>query len=306
VTLPSALRAAVEAALEQRDGRPASVAADHAASGGCIHDSRLLELADGRRVFLKSDASAPPDLFEREAEGLAALAAAGALRVPRNPLPGRAGDVPFLLMEAIPTGSAGATFWDDFGHRFAELHRTTAGRGTDAHGRSGLSGFPHDNYLGGTLQLNGWTASWVDFFRDFRLAHQLRLARERGIATDELLRLGDRLLDRLDDLLDADDEPACLLHGDLWSGNYLADDSGSPVLIDPAAYYGHREADLAMTTLFGGFAPRFYAAYEETWPLPPGTERRQDLYQLYHLLNHLNLFGGSYLGGCLRILRRYT
>jgi fructosamine-3-kinase len=297
MSLAPELRTAVEAALGERDGEAVSVLSDRPVSGGCIHDSRLLELSDGRRVFLKSDASAPQDLFEREAEGLAALAAADAVRVPRDPLPGRAGGVPFLLMEAVPTGRAGEGFWEDFGQRFAALHRATAGE---------RSGFAHDNYLGGTPQPNPWSDDWVDFFRRHRLGHQLALARRRGHATDELTRLGESLLDRLDDLLDAGDEPACLLHGDLWSGNFLADDAGAPVLIDPAAYHGQREADLAMTSLFGGFDGRFYDAYEEVWPLPAGSARRQEIYQLYHLLNHLNLFGGSYLGGCLRILRRYT
>jgi protein-ribulosamine 3-kinase len=297
------LRRAVEAALEARDGRPAEIAGDRPVSGGCIHDSRLVELTDGRRLFVKADASAPDDLFEREAEGLAALAAAGAIRVPRDPLPGRAGSTLFLVMEAIPTGRPGAGFWEDFGRRFAALHRATA-RGPEA-GECRF-GFDHDNYLGGTPQPNGWSGDWPDFFRRRRLLHQLDLAEQRGHATPELRRLGDRLADRLDDLLALPDEPGCLLHGDLWSGNYLAGDTGAPVLVDPAAYHGHREADLAMTSLFGGFDPRFYAAYEEAWPLPPGTAERQDVYQLYHLLNHLNLFGGGYLSSSLSILRRHA
>lgn len=294
------LRRAVERALAERDGGEASIVADRAVSGGCIHDSRLVELADGRRLFLKADRGAADDVFEREAEGLAALAAPGAIRVPRDPLPGRAGDVVFLLMEAIPTGRPGAGFWDDFGRRFGRLHRETAGGGD-----GGRAGFAHRNYLGGTPQPNPWTADWVDFVRRHRLGHQFELARRNGRSTPDLDRLGDRLLDQLDELLDADDEPNCLLHGDLWSGNFLADDEGAPVLIDPAAYYGHREADLAMTSLFGGFDRGFYAAYEEEWPLAPGSDRRQEVYRLYHLLNHLNLFGGGYLGGCLRILRKY-
>ncbi|HVS04467.1 MAG TPA: fructosamine kinase family protein, partial [Thermoanaerobaculia bacterium] len=289
--------AAVEKALAARDGRPASVVADRPIAGGCIHDSRLLELADGRRLFLKADAGAPPDLFEREAEGLAALAAAGAVRVPADPLPGRAGGTVFLLMEAIPRGSPGRGFFADFGHRFAALHRDTRG------GRHGLD---QDNYLGGTPQPNGWSESWVDFFRQHRLGHQLRLARERGRSDAELERLGASLLERLGRWFDVPGEPACLLHGDLWSGNFLADDRGAPVLVDPAVYHGHREADLAMTRLFGGFESAFYRAYEEAWPLPPGHEERLPLYQLYHLLNHLNLFGASYRGRCLAILRRYA
>jgi protein-ribulosamine 3-kinase len=303
-----ALREAVEAALAARDGRPAQVVGDHAVGGGCIHDARRIELADGRRLFLKSDAGAPAgqegrgDLFEREAEGLAALAAAEAIRVPRDPLPGRAGDTVFLLMEAIPTGRPAAGFFADFGRRFAALHRTTA-RNPRAGGRHG---FDHDNYLGGTPQPNPWTESWVDFFRHHRLGHQLRLARQRGRSNPEMDRLGDRLLDRLDRWLDLPEEPSCLLHGDLWSGNFLADDEGAPVLVDPAVYHGHREADLAMTRLFGGFDPAFYRAYEEAWPLPPGHRERLPLYQLYHLLNHLNLFGSAYRGRCVEILRRYA
>lgn len=297
-----ALRRAVEAALAARDGRPAEVIADHPVGGGCIHDARLVELADGRRLFLKSDAGVPDDLFVREAEGLAALAAAGAIRVPRDPLPGRAGGTLFLLLEAIPAGRPGPGFFADFGRRFAALHRATA----RAPGAGGRFGFDHANYLGGTPQPNPWTDSWLDFFRHHRLGHQLRLARRRSRSDPELDRLGDRLLDRLDRWLDLPEEPACLLHGDLWSGNFLADDTGAPVLVDPAVYHGHREADLAMTRLFGGFDAAFHRAYEEAWPLPAGHAERLPLYQLYHLLNHLNLFGGGYRGRCVEVLRRYA
>lgn len=266
--------------------------------GGCIHQTALLELADGRRLFLKSNRSAPADMFAREAEGLVALAAAGAIRVPGDPLPGGGGEAPhFLVMEAIGSGRPGWDFSATFGRRFARLHRATQGT---------RFGFPHDNYLGSTPQPNGWSDDWCDFWRRSRLGHQLALARANGLADRELLRLGDRLLDRLDRLLDLPDEPACLLHGDLWGGNYLVDEAGEPVLIDPATYYGHREADLAITRLFGGFDARFCAAYEEEWPLPAGAGERGPIYELYHLLNHLNLFGAGYRGQCLEILRRYA
>ena len=300
--MDAALRRAVAAAVAARDGRPTEVVGERPVGGGCIHDARLVELADGRRLFLKSDRGVPADLFEREAEGLAALAAAGAIRVPREPLPGRAGDTLFLLMEAIPSGHPGRGFFADFGRRFAALHRETA----QAPAEGGRFGFDHDNYLGGTPQPNPWTVSWVAFYRDHRLGHQLRLARLRGRSDAELDRLGDRLLDRLDRWLDLPDEPACLLHGDLWRGNFLADDEGAAVLVDPAVYRGHREADLAMTRLFGGYDADFYRAYEEEWPLPAGHPDRLPLYQLYHLLNHLNLFGGAYRGRCEEVLRRYA
>jgi fructosamine-3-kinase len=292
-----ALREAAEAALAERDGRPAAIVADRPVGGGSIHDARLVDLADGRRLFLKSAAGAPPDVFEREAEGLAALGAAGVLRVPDGPLPGRAGATVFLLMEAIPTGRPGPGFFAAFGSRLAELHRGTRGE---------RYGFAHDNYLGATPQPNGWSGSWVDFFRRHRLGHQLALARRHGRSDPELDRFGDRLLDRLGEWLEVPGEPPCLLHGDLWGGNFLADGRGEPVLVDPAVYHGQREAELAMTRLFGGFAPPFHAAYEEAWPLPVGHPERLPLYQLYHLLNHLNLFGGVYRGRCLAILRRYA
>ncbi len=294
--LPPEVGRAVEAALAAR-GDAARVVAAPAVGGGSIHDTRRLRLDDGRDLVVKIQAGGPDDLFVREAEGLAALAAPGVLRVPRDPLPGRAGGTVFLLMEAIPEGRPGRGFFADFGRRFAELHRATRGE---------RYGFAHDNYLGGTPQPNAWSASWAELFRDRRLGHQLRLARAAGRTDAATDRLGERLLDRLDRLLDVPGEPACLLHGDLWGGNFMVDEDGRPVLIDPAVYHGHREADLAMTHLFGGFPPDFHAAYEETWPLPPGAAERRDLYQLYHLLNHLNLFGASYLPRCREILRRYA
>jgi len=295
-----ALAAAVERVVAEREGGDVRIVGSRGVSGGCIHDARIVELADGRRLFVKSDAARagrPADLFEREAEGLAALATPGAIRVPRDPLPGREDGLLFLVMEAIPAGRPGPGFFADFGRRFAALHRATV---------ADRCGFQHDNYLGGTPQPNPWTESWPEFFRDHRLGHQLALARRRGRSDPELDRRGDRLLAKLDDLLEVPGEPPCLLHGDLWSGNYLAEDQGAPVLVDPATYYGHREADLAMTRLFGGFSQTFYDAYDEAWPLPAGHEERLEIYQLYHLLNHLNLFGEGYRGRCLAALRRYA
>lgn len=299
-----ALRQAIERAVAEATGREVRIAGDRPVGGGCIHDARLLELDGGARLFLKSNRDAPADLFPREAEGLRALAAPyekGAIRVPADPIAGEVEDGPqFLVMEAIETGARKRGFFESFGRRFARLHRETVRDG------EAPFGFDHDNYLGSTPQPNPRTAIWVDFFREHRLGHQLRLARSNRLSDPELDRLGDRLLDRLEEWLDLPEEPACLLHGDLWSGNYLADAAGEPVLVDPAAYHGHREADLAMAKLFGGFDRAFYAAYEEEWPLPPGSLERVEIYQLYHLLNHLNLFGRGYRGQCLAILRRFA
>jgi len=291
------LQTAVARAVSDHTGTEVSVVSSTPVGGGSIHRAALVQLSDGSRRFVKHSPGAPADMFPREAEGLQALAEPEAIRVPRDPLPGEADGLRFLVLEAIDAGRPAGDFHRRFGRAFAELHRRTG------HPRPG---FEHDNYIGSTPQPNGWTESWPEFVRTRRLGFQLDLARRNGEATRELSTLGDRLLERLDDLLDVPEESCCLLHGDLWSGNYLVGSEGEPVLIDPAVYYGHREADLAMTRLFGGFDRTFYAAYEEAWPLPPGSSERQEIYKLYHLLNHLNLFGSGYLSGCLAILRRFA
>lgn len=293
------LKQAVEQLIAERTGQPARIAARRACGGGCINNAERIDLEDGRHFFLKSNPRPLPGMFEREAEGLEALANAGALRVPR-PVGvggGNAGVPPFLLMEWIEPGRPKRGFDEDFGRRFAQLHReATAPR----------FGFDHDNYLGSTPQPNAWMDDWVAFWRERRLGPQLALARRNGLSDAAMDRAGDRLMDRLDEFLAEPAEPPCLLHGDLWGGNQMADSDGEPVLIDPAAYYGRREADLAMTRLFGGFGPRFHAAYEEAWPLAPGAKERGGIYELHHLLNHLNLFGGGHHSSCMAILRRYA
>jgi len=162
------------------------------------------------------------------------------------------------------------------------------------------------NYIGANPQPNEPGPSWVEFFRDRRLGFQRQLARRNGYLDPARERLLERLMSRLTEWID---EAACapsLLHGDLWGGNFIAGAAGEPVLIDPAVYYGDREAEIAFTGLFGGFGPRFYAAYDEAWPLAPGYAERRDLYNLYHLLNHLNLFGEGHGGSVDAILRRYS
>jgi len=293
------LRSAVVSVIATADGGRVTIENETSVGGGCINDARIVHLDDGRRFFVKSNAAPLPAMFEREAEGLEALAHAGSLRAPR-PIGhgGGEGDtVPFLVIEYIETGRRRSDFSERFGRGLAELHRrATADR----------FGFASDNYIGATPQPNRWADDWVEFWRDHRLGHQLRLARRNGVSDHTLERAGDALLLRLDELISAPDERPSLLHGDLWAGNYMVDGAGEPVLIDPATYYGRREADLAMTQLFGGFDARFYAAYAEAWPLAPGSDERLDIYRLYHQLNHLNLFGASYRAGCMAILERYT
>jgi fructosamine-3-kinase len=207
-------------------------------------------------------------------------------------------DTGFILLEwlAAPPQADRSRAAMVLGHQLAALHRTTAP----------AYGLDHDNYIGATPQPNGWMQSWAAFFRERRLGFQAGLARRNGLLTAERERRLERLLARLDRWIDDRSARPALLHGDLWSGNFIVGPGGAPALIDPAACYGDREADLAFTALFGGFPQSFYRAYEEAWPLPAGWQERRDLYNLYHLLNHLNLFGEGYGGQVDQVLRRYV
>lgn len=292
------LNRAIETTIAEATGTRSAIASESGVGGGCISDARVVTLEDGREFFVKSNPHPLPHMFPREAEGLNAMADANAIRVPRAL--GTGGEdnsvTPYIVMEYIRSGREEKGFHESFGRQFAQMHLNTK------HNRYG---FEHDNYLGSTPQRNTWEDDWVEFWRQHRLGYQLNLARKRGLSDAAMDKAGDRMMERLDELIGEPAEPACLLHGDLWGGNYMADENGEPVLIDPAVYYGRREADLAMTMLFGGFNSRFYAAYEETWPLEPGSSERLEIYKLYHLLNHLNLFGSGYYGGCMGILKRY-
>jgi fructosamine-3-kinase len=257
------------------------VADAQSVSGGCIHRCYRAKLGE-RAVFLKTNEARFADAFAAEADGLAALRSAGCT-APEPISHGAAGESAYLLMEFLELGSRG-----DFaalGRVLAAMHR--------AHG--GEFGWARDNYIGSTPQQNGGCSSWAEFWRERRLGPQLALARRNGYALD---------VPDVSRLLEGHTPAPSLLHGDLWGGNagFLRD--AAPVLFDPAVYYGDREADLAMTELFGGFPAEFYSAYG---PLPAGYETRKHLYNLYHLLNHLNLFGGGYLGqvkATLRLLAR--
>ena len=270
-----------------------------AVGGGCIANATRIE-AGGASYFLKWSGGDAGLTFEAEAAGLRALRAAGSpLFVPdvlavENAEPPRPG---FLLMDWITPGPKRSRFWSDFGASLAALHRHVS--------EDGCYGFGRDNFIGRLHQYNGWEERWPDFFRRNRLNPQIEWAREAGRWKQSWTEPADRLLARLDDLLPAS-PPASILHGDLWSGNFLVTEDGRAALIDPAAYYGHRETDLALTELFGGFDARFYDAYRAAWALEPGYAERREVYNLYHLLNHLNHFGGSYAAGVERTLKRFS
>ena len=285
----------VAEAIERVAGAGVTIVSERPISGGCIADGRRVELSNGGSYFLKRSAGLPPQMFVAEAVGLEALGECAGPRVPRVAAVHAADHGSFILMEWIEQGSRRPGFAREFGTQLAALHRTR---------RVGRFGFDTDNFIGSTPQPNGWMESWHDFFRERRVGFQTRLARDRGVIDQTLAEHIDAILARLEDLLPAPEHPS-LLHGDLWGGNYLVDERGAPVLIDPAVWYGHREADLAMTELFGGFPSEFYQAYRDSWPLPDGYSERAPLYNLYHLLNHANIFGRGYVSSVRSIVERY-
>ena len=266
-------------------------------SGGDINDAFELELMSGVRVFLKTNAAAPAGMFPAEASGLDWLRAAGALRVPEvlAVSSGSADEPCFLVLELLTPGPPQRDFDERLGRGLAELHRFGAPR----------FGWDRDNFIGTLPQRNGRHDTWSDFFWYERLEPQLTRAVAAGLATSRLRSGLVRLASRLTQLVGAEEAPA-RLHGDLWGGNLHIDDAGAPCLIDPAAYGGHREIDLAMMRLFGGFGERVFRAYHEVFPLSPGYGERIALYQLYPLLVHVNLFGGSYVESVERSLARYV
>lgn len=265
-------------------------------AGGDINRAAQVVIK-GTGYFVKYNPDSPAGFFQTEARGLNLLRSAAAIRVPEVVAYADARDgVPaYLVLEWLERAAPSRDFGDRFGRALARLHRVTA----DSYG------LDHDNHIGKLPQSNTASLNWVEFYRDQRLAPQIRLARRNGVLpTNREVQLT-QLLERLDDLLGNVERAPSLLHGDLWSGNFMVTAGDVPTLIDPAVYYGDREVELAFTELFGGFPTRFYAAYHEAYPLQSGYEGRRPLYQLYPLLVHLNLFGEIYGGAVDAICQRY-
>ena len=259
-------------------------------SGGSINECYRWAGGAGA-MFVKVAPAAALAMFEAEAAGLAELERARAVRVPRVHACGPAGEAAFLALEWIEPGAGGAECEARLGEALAALHAVTERR----------FGWVRDNTIGRTPQANALSGDWMEFFRERRLRPQLELAVRKGFA-QALGAPGERLLGCMHRLLAGHRPAASLLHGDLWGGNWFASSTGEPVLFDPAVYYGDRETDLAMTRLFGGFGAAFYRSYQAAAPLPPGWEARVELYNLYHVLNHVNLFGGAYIAQARRSL----
>lgn len=292
----------LEEALSSLFGSGVKAARTDRIAGGDINEAYGLSLTDGTRIFMKSNTKENAPFFAAEAVGLSAIAKTGAIGTPRILGSGTDGDKPgrsFLILEFIRGKDRIPDYWETFAYQLAAMHRA----GTAGFTGGEKYGFVCDNYIGEGSQANTPHGSWVPFFRDCRLGPQF----ERAVCyfgPADLKRIV-RLLDHMDDIL-AEPEHPSLLHGDLWSGNVITGNDGKAWLIDPAVYVGNAEADIAMTELFGGFPKVFYEAYREYGSLQPDYSRRRDVYNLYHLLNHLNMFGRAYLAPVKRIVEEYV
>ncbi|MDH5257204.1 MAG: fructosamine kinase family protein [Gammaproteobacteria bacterium] len=260
--------------------------------GGSINSASVIA-SKSHSFFLKTNSLNYTDMFAAEVDGLNELRSTGVIRVPEPICFGETDSKTFLVLENIVMSGGKAASAENLGERLAKLHQVKAQQ----------FGWYRNNTIGATTQINSQSDSWIDFYRKHRLAFQLSLAEEQGYG-GELQNLGRQLCDKLSYFFHSYQPYPALLHGDLWSGNYAYDSDAEPVIFDPATYYGDREADIAMTELFGGFSTSFYGAYNDALPLDDGYMVRKTLYNLYHILNHLNLFGSGYHAQAISMMKQ--
>lgn len=272
----------IERSIREASGAPFVIESRAGIGGGCINDSHIIR-GHGRAFFVKLNVPGKAEMFSAEAAGLKEIADTRTVRVPEPVCHDASPAASWIVLEYLEMMPADSKAMRALGIRLAHLHRVTGMR----------YGWQRDNTIGATPQINTWADDWVAFWRERRLGFQFGLAASQGHG-GRLIAVGERLLEKLPAFFKGYSPPPSLLHGDLWSGNAAMEAGGEPVIFDPAVYYGDREADLAMTELFGGFPRSFYDAYRAEYPLDAGYETRKHLYNLYHVLNHLNLFGGGY------------
>lgn len=291
--IPEPLRNSIESYLHEYHNRTVKISGVETIGGGSINMAFRLD-TDAGSYFLKyNDAGKFPGMFEKEAKGLDLLASAGAIKTPEVIYYDNTGSHAYLLLEYLEPGISGNGFWEKFGHDLAHLHQKS----------NEYFGLDYDNYMGSLYQYNAPHEEWTGFFIEQRLEKQVKMAKDDGAMSRSDVAMFDKLYPRLESFFPV--EPPALVHGDLWSGNYMTGADGNACIIDPAAYYGHREVDIAMSTLFGTFSSAFYEAYNEAYPMENGWKERLDIYNLYPLLVHVNLFGGGYLGSVKSILKRF-
>jgi protein-ribulosamine 3-kinase len=276
--------------IESTSGTPFKLQNARPLTGGDINSAYCLQGTD-RSYFIKLNRADKVDMFIAEAAGLSEMAATDTVKVPAPLVQGQTSDHAFLVLEFIEFGTGNKTSQALLGQQLALLHQQ----------RQPFFGWHRDNTIGSTPQPNQIEENWLTFLRRHRFQHQFNLAATKGYR-GHLQTQGAQLCDQLEKFFDGYNPLPSLLHGDLWSGNAATNQQGNPIIYDPACYYGDREADLAMTELFGGFSQDFYAAYRDAYPLDPGYSTRKTLYNLYHILNHVNLFGSGYLSQAERMI----
>ncbi|MEL6911249.1 MAG: fructosamine kinase family protein [Cyanobacteria bacterium J06643_13] len=277
-------------AISQATGQEFAIADTQSVSGGCINQGYKISSSDAV-YFVKINAASQVEMFAAEALGVKQMSATQTITVPQPLCWGTAGNSSYIVLQWLDLARGDDRSWTAMGHQLAALHR----EGTNEN-----FGWSQNNTIGSTPQINTWMSNWADFFAQQRIGYQLKLAQRRGGSFPELNRVVDAVRDKL-----ADRKPQpSLVHGDLWSGNAAIAADGSPVIFDPATYYGDRETDIAMTELFGGFPSAFYRGYNEAWQLDDGYQQRKNVYNLYHVLNHFNLFGGGYGNQARRIIEK--
>jgi protein-ribulosamine 3-kinase len=282
----------VERSIREAAGAPFVIESRAGVGGGCINDCYLVR-GSGRACFVKLNSPDRGDMFAAEAAGLDEISATRTVRVPQAICHGTGPAASWLVLEYLELRSADGGSMRELGRRLAGMHRAT----------SRQHGWQRDNTIGATRQVNTPSHDWAGFWCEHRLGFQLRLATAKGHG-GPLIAGGEHLMEKLPAFFRGYGPPPSLLHGDLWAGNAAATAAGEPVIFDPAVYYGDREADLAMTELFGGFPPAFHESYRAEYPLDAGYAIRKDLYNLYHVLNHLNLFGGGYRMQAERLIQQ--
>ncbi len=260
--------------------------------GGSINDARRVDTSHGTFFAKINDAEAFPAMFEAEVHGLTFLAEHSNFEIPKPVGHGETSGSQWILMQFVDRASPAADYWENFGKGLAELHKKTNVK----------FGLDRENYLGNLQQKNGYMDTWAGFFAEHRIAPQLKMARDQNYASTEMVRLLEKLMGRVDRYFPV--EPPAAIHGDLWTGNFCTNHKGEATIFDPSAHYGHREMDIAMSKLFGGFDERFYEAYNAHYPLEKDWETRLPIANLYPLLAHLNIFGETYASQIMNILRK--
>ncbi|WAL60130.1 fructosamine kinase family protein [Thermocoleostomius sinensis] len=266
--------------ISRATGKAFQVEQHRSVSGGSVNQAYAL-VGGAQSYFVKLNQASRVDMFAAEALGLQQIFSSHTIRVPQPICWGIAGNSAYLVLEWLELGRGDSQAWAAMGRQLAAMHQVTSSQGF---------GWERNNTIGFIPQVNHWSTDWVDFFTTHRLGYQFRLAKRRG----GHFPLQERLLAAVPDILAGYNPQPSLVHGDLWTGNAAVTVQGDPVILDPATYFGDREVDLAMSQLFGSFPSNFYSAYDEVWPLEPGYQQRKILYNLYHILNHFNQFGGSY------------